>query len=86
MIVSAEADGKTQATGDWFTASLQTRNDLEGDVVADIRGVTSGCRQLRDRDGKLAAAALDRLPHLRQQPRLSTAKIVDFGPKTRNSA
>ena len=26
------------------------------------------------------------LAHLRQQPRLSTAKIVDFGPKTRNSA
>ena len=38
-----------------------TGRDLERDVVAGVRGVAAGGRQLRDRHGELAVAARDRL-------------------------
>ena len=54
--------------------------------LAQLRQRVARFKHLRQTLNKLFSPNLEKaLTHLRQQPRLSTAEIADFGPRTRNS-
>ena len=66
--------------------AFHTDRSLRLVTLHRLRGPLLQVPRHTDRRFRLVGRPAETEPHLRQQPRLSTAKIVDFGPKTRNSA